>query len=295
MWPDPGTSQISFSPRRPRRTPCSRAPRQAARARRRRRTLAPEIVGTRLWRGSPAADRSLKTRGRDGGDAVANDRRTSRHSGSRDRPAPSGCSRPRTTIAFRARRLRRGLDHHLAADREADATDASRVDVRPALQVRDRGVDVALALPAERGSGHPRSRPSPRRSKRRTPYPCRARSFARSCEDARPGKEITAAPFRDGTYQPSSRSPSLVVKCTFSWATPSRRPGRLRAGCVGDDVADGEREQDDECDEQRADRRAGACARSAARGGHRGAVISTASRRRGRAAAARRGSTGCPV
>ena len=47
------------------------------------------------------------------------------------------------------RRLGGRLDHHLAADREADAADPLRIDVRAALQERDRGVDVALALPAE--------------------------------------------------------------------------------------------------------------------------------------------------
>ena len=41
-----------------------------------------------------------------------------------------------------------GLEHHLAADREADAADAVRLDVGPVLQVRDRGLDVRLAAPA---------------------------------------------------------------------------------------------------------------------------------------------------
>ena len=64
--------------------------------------------------------------------------------------------------------------------------------------------------------GSPSLSPSPRRSKSRTPYPWRASSFARFCELARPGNEITAAPFRDGMYQPFSRSPSLVVNSTSS-------------------------------------------------------------------------------
>ena len=41
-------------------------------------------------------------------------------------------------------------------------------------------------------------------------------NFARFCDDARPGNEITAAPFRDGMYHPFSRNPSLVVNSTFS-------------------------------------------------------------------------------
>jgi hypothetical protein len=36
------------------------------------------------------------------------------------------------------------------------------------------------------------------------------------CGPLRPGKAITAAPFFDGTYQPTSSSPSLVVNETFS-------------------------------------------------------------------------------
>ena len=40
------------------------------------------------------------------------------------------------------------------------------------------------------------------------------------CGPLRPGKEITAAPLRDGMYQPSSSSPSLVSNFTFSCGTP---------------------------------------------------------------------------
>ena len=46
-------------------------------------------------------------------------------------------------------RLGRRLEHHLAADGEADAADAVRVDVGTLLQVGDRGLDVAVAAPAE--------------------------------------------------------------------------------------------------------------------------------------------------
>ena len=41
-----------------------------------------------------------------------------------------------------------GLEHHLAADGEADAADPVRIDVGPALEVLDRGVDVLAAAPA---------------------------------------------------------------------------------------------------------------------------------------------------
>jgi hypothetical protein len=41
----------------------------------------------------------------------------------------------------------------------------------------------------------------------------------------RPGNEITAAPFFDGTYHPRSRNPSEVVKETSSWAAPTWSAG----------------------------------------------------------------------
>ncbi len=41
----------------------------------------------------------------------------------------------------------------------------------------------------------------------------------------RPGKAITAAPLRDGTYQPRSVSPSLVSNETSSWAAPRSAGG----------------------------------------------------------------------
>ena len=74
-----------------------------------------------------------------------------------DQPPPGFASSSRTerllapseTIAFSAGRLGCSLDHHLAADRETDAADPPRIDVRTALQERDRRVDVPLALPAE--------------------------------------------------------------------------------------------------------------------------------------------------
>ena len=53
------------------------------------------------------------------------------------------------------------------------------------------------------------------------------------CGPERPGKAITVAPFRDGMNQPSSRSPSLVVKETSSCAAPRFGVGTTaRAVCV---------------------------------------------------------------
>ena len=47
----------------------------------------------------------------------------------------------------------RGFEHHLAADREADPTDAPLAHVRPALQPGDGGVDVPARTPAVRVRG----------------------------------------------------------------------------------------------------------------------------------------------
>ena len=140
-------------------------------------------------------------------------------------------------------RLGRGLDHHLAADREADAADplAGRRRAGSGGTRRRRG---CRARPATRtGSGRPRSRP--RRGGRRAGRRSRARasSFARFCEHARPGNEITAAPFLDSMYQPLSRSPSLVVNSTSSYGAPRSAVGHVRASGVRDDVGDRERER----------------------------------------------------
>ena len=42
------------------------------------------------------------------------------------------------------------MEHQLAADGQPEAADALGVDVGPALEERDGGLDVLLALPAER-------------------------------------------------------------------------------------------------------------------------------------------------
>jgi hypothetical protein len=51
--------------------------------------------------------------------------------------------------------------------------------------------------------------------------------LAFSCGPLRPGNAITAAPLREGMYQPSSSRPSLVLKRTSSWATPRRSAGTM--------------------------------------------------------------------
>ena len=50
---------------------------------------------------------------------------------------------------LQVRGLRRSLDHHLAADGEADAADSPGIDVGLTLQERNGCVNVPLALPTE--------------------------------------------------------------------------------------------------------------------------------------------------
>ena len=70
----------------------------------------------------------------------------------------------------------------------------------------------------------------------------------------RPGKAITAAPLRDGTYQPASRSPSLVVSDTSTYGRPRSARSHRRARLVVDD----DRERDRQDDEDGRERRDGA-------------------------------------
>ena len=77
-------------------------------------------------------------------------------------PAPSETTAARSSVS------RGRLEHHLAADREAQAADAARVHVAAALQERDGGLDVLVAAPAA-WFGSPSLSPSPRRSKSSTP------------------------------------------------------------------------------------------------------------------------------
>ena len=94
--------------------------------------------------------------------------------------------------------------------------------------------------------GSPSLSPSPRRSKSRTPYPWRASSFALFCEDARPGNEITAAPFREGMYHPCNRNPSARRERHVLVRSAQVGGRNLRARGMRDDVARGDREHDGE-------------------------------------------------
>ena len=148
MCPEPGhLPDLPSAPRAARRTPRWRAPRPAGRARRRRRTRRAEIFGTRLFR-SAAGGCSLKTAVA----AVATPLPTiSRQPcrGSRRCRGRSGRSRPRT------RSPSAPCDSAAASIIISPPTERpippirSGIDVGPALQERDRRVDVALALPAE--------------------------------------------------------------------------------------------------------------------------------------------------
>ena len=122
---------------------------------------------------------------------------------------------PSETIALRAVGLGRRLDHHLAADREADAADPLGIDVGATLQERDGRVDVSLALPAE-GVGVALALALAAAVEEEDAVAVAREQPRPLLRAARPGNEITAAPFRDGMYQPFSRSPSLVVNATSS-------------------------------------------------------------------------------
>ena len=78
-----------------------------------------------------------------------------------------------------------------------------------------------VCLSSRGRSGRRRSRP--RRAGRRAEprSSSRTSSLAGFCGPLRPGKEITVAPFLEGTNQPWRRRPSLVVNETFSCGAPS--------------------------------------------------------------------------
>ena len=116
-------------------------------------------------------------------------------------------------------RLGRGLDQHLAPDREPESGNAVWVDVGSALQICNRRVNVPDAVPPE-GVRVSLASPSPRRSKSSTPYPLRARKPAAARGSFRPVMATTAARFLEGMYQPDGSRPSLVSKVTSSYAAP---------------------------------------------------------------------------
>ena len=111
--------------------------------------------------------------------------------------------------------LGRGLEHQLAADRQADPADAVGVHVRALLEEADRRLDVAVAAPAEDvGLAVALALAAAVEHEHAVAV---AREHACGLwEPLRPGKEITAAPFFEGTYQPLSVRPSLVSNETSS-------------------------------------------------------------------------------
>ena len=143
--------------------------------------------------------------------------------------------RPSTSAAM-AGRAGRGLDERVGARGEAHRADAARLDVLAGGEEGERAVDVldpvpavvvlravALAPPAgvvERG---PHSRAA--RASARAPQH-HARSLLPPC------RTRTAAPLRDGAYQPASSRPSEARKVTSSVdaAPAARRSARVTCG-----------------------------------------------------------------
>ena len=85
-----------------------------------------------------------------------------------------------------------------------------------------------------------------------------------ACGPLRPGKAITAAPLREGTYQPCSSSPSLVVKRTSSCGGAEVGGRHHGAGRVRVDVLHADRQHDEGEREHAGDAEQGA---AGARGG----------------------------
>jgi hypothetical protein len=113
-----------------------------------------------------------------------------------------------------------GLEQHLAADRQAEAADPPAVDVGAPLEEVDPGTNVLVEVPSEAvGVSLTAALAAPVVEQ----HAVAVRTSMRACLRApvRPGKTMTAARFLDGTYQPSSLSPSLVWSVTSSWAAPS--------------------------------------------------------------------------
>ena len=182
---------------------------------------------------------------------------------------------PSVTIAFRLRRLRGRLDHHLAADREADAADPLRIDVRAALQERDRGVDVALALPAEEvGVALALALASTVEEQDAVAVPCQQlRTLLRGCPAGEGDHRCPVARRDVPAAEPQSvarRELHLLVRGAEVGG------GNVGAGGVGDDVCDRDREEDGR-PRGRACRAPGAAAaNSATTAGRRAAATSRA-------------------
>ncbi len=153
---------------------------------------------------------------------------------------------------MRVRQLGRRLDHHLAADGEADAADPLRVDVGTMLQECDRRVDVSLALPAEEvrvavalalAATVEEEDAVPVTGEQLRPL-LRARPAGeRDHRRAVPRADVPAP-----QSQPVARRELHVL---VGRAEIGRR--HMCAGCMGDDVRDRDREQEDAGDDSRHD------------------------------------------
>ena len=121
----------------------------------------------------------------------------------------------------------------------------------------DRPVTKSTAAATSRSPYQPKSmarpwlRPCPRASYSRTPKPWSASTTAcaRTAErvDPEPCSSTTAAPFRDGTYQPESATPSAVVNVTSEYARPCA-PGVSRPRSVWERSGRRDRDAEDEHD-----------------------------------------------
>ena len=162
-------------------------------------------------------------------DAVANARiGTARKRAEPGRSTASRTERkpaPSETTACSSSRLGRRLQEHLATDRQAQARRSGSRRPRAGLAGRRPRPPRRACPPSRTRSGRPRSRP--RRAGRRAGRRSRAgrAAWRASASPLRPGTTTMVAPFCVGTYQPSSRRPSLVVKETFSCGTPRSAAG----------------------------------------------------------------------
>ena len=252
MWPEPGHLPELLRPVRP------RVERRVGRLLGRLAVLAVDeedgAVDLRheALAASAGGRSSVKSAVGDRDDAVAERRRASRRAGVGEVVADGAAARALGDDRPQRGRLGRGLDHHLAADREADAADPLRVDVGPALEERDGRVDVARAVPAEECSGRPRSRPrrDGRRAGRRS-RGGRAASREPACRRAR-GTRSRRRRCASGCTSPSAAGRRSSVNSTFSYGAPRSAVGTSRAGGVRDDVGDRDRHQHDVRDDERA-------------------------------------------
>ena len=118
-----------------------------------------------------------------------------------------------------------GLPEQLPANGQPEATDTVRLDVWALLQEADRGVHVAFATPSPPVRFTVAVAGATAVEQQHSVAVGDQHPGVLSVHPPRPGNTTTAAPLRDGTYQPVRRSPSLVRSETSSWAAPSRGAG----------------------------------------------------------------------